>query len=226
MPKSRKNKVVSLTKVKRKPGEKRDKKDKLIDQVRSHAAKFPRAYLMSISNSRTTAIQELRAKFRPGVLVCAKNTLMKRALGTSASTECEDGIHKLALKMEGLCSVLFTTLELADVQDILAEHRPVDFARGGAVATQTVVLPKGVEALSALPHSIELHLRQLGLPTRLLEGKIHLLGDHTVCTEGKELSPDAAQVLKLLNIKQAELKFTVEAHWSKGVVEDMNLMED
>merc|ERR1719389_630124 len=104
----------------------------------------------------------------------------------------------------------------------------MDFARSGATCTETVELSKGPDTLAKLPHSIEAHLRQLGLPTQLREGVIHLLGDHTVCKEGQELSADAAQILKLLDVKQARFLMTVEAHWTKdgGKFEDCDDMED
>merc|ERR1712217_341959 len=98
----------------------------------------------------------------------------------------------------------------ADVQAFFAEYRPVDYARTGFVAAETVTLPRGPDALAKLPHSIEAHLRALGLPTQLKEGKIHLLADHTVCRNGEELSADAAQMLKLLDIEQAQFIMTVE----------------
>merc|ERR1719476_1846 len=120
--------------------------------------------------------------------------MMQLALGMEPASECQ---------------------EPAEVQRICAEYQPLDYARCGATATTTITLPRGTDALAKLPHSIEAHLRSLGLPTQLVDGRIHLLGDHTVCKEGKELSADAAQVLKLLEIKQAQFTMTVEAHWHR-----------
>ena len=66
-----------------------------------------------------------------------------------------------------------------------------------------------------------------------------MLGEHTVCTAGKELSADAAQVLKLLGIKQAHFTLTIEAgapsasnqfieaHWQKnGEFKECSALED
>lgn len=225
MPKSKRNKVVSLTKVKKRP---REQKDKLIDDIRTHCEKFSRVFLVSVDNSRTTALQALRKQLRPSILVCAKNKVMQLSLGMTPAQECQDNIHKLAERISGNCGLLFTDKPVTEVQSILNAFRPSDFARAGATATETVTLSKGIDALARLPHSIEAHLRQLGLPTQLREGKIHLLGDHTVCKEGQELSSDAAQVLKLLEIKQATFMVTVEAHWTKdgGVFEDCDDMQD
>eukprot|EP00747_Dinoflagellata_sp_TGD_P166906 gnl/TRDRNA2_/TRDRNA2_190448_c0_seq1.p1 gnl/TRDRNA2_/TRDRNA2_190448_c0~~gnl/TRDRNA2_/TRDRNA2_190448_c0_seq1.p1 ORF type:complete len:225 (-),score=52.12 gnl/TRDRNA2_/TRDRNA2_190448_c0_seq1:222-896(-) len=224
MPKSKKAKVVNLTKVKKKT---KEKKDALIEEVREACGKFSRLFLLSMENERNQFLQEVRKKLRPSRLICGKNKQMQLALGTQPSNECQDGVHKIAERISGPCALLFTDKTPAQVQEFVAGYHPVDFARCGATATSTVVLNRGVETLSMLSHSIEAHLRQLGLPTQLREGKIHLLGDHTVCKAGEELSADAAQVLKLMGIKQAQFALSVEAHWERGgKFEDCNMLED
>jgi len=224
MPKSKRNKVISLTKVKKKD---RDAKDGHIDKVRTCCEKFPRVYLIGIENERNHFMQEVRKRLRPGEIICAKNKVMQLALGMTAAQECQDNIHKIANRISGPCALLFTEKPPAEIQQLFTEYRPLDFARAGATATETVTLSKGPDALARLPHSIEAHLRAIGLPTQLKEGRIHLLGDHTVCKEGQEISADVAQVLKLLEIKQAKFLLTVEAHWKKGgEFEDCDVMED
>lgn len=224
MPKNKRNKVVSLTKTKKKP---RETKDKLIDEIRSCCEKFSRVYMIEIENERNVFLQEVRKQLRPGRLFCARNKVMQIALGMEASSECQDGIHQIAQMISGPCALLFSDKAPAEVQGYFAGYKPLDFARCGAVATQTTTLARGTDALAALPHSIEAHLRQLGLPTQLLQGKIHLLGDHTVCKEGKDISADAAQILKLLGIKQAEFSISVGAHWKRGgAFVDCSTLED
>lgn len=224
MPKSKRNKVVSLTKVKKKD---RDIKDKHIEEIRTACGKYSRVFLISIENERNTFMQEMRKQLRPGKIICAKNKVMQLALGTTPAQECQDNIHKIAKRITGHCGLLFTNKEPVEVQTLFANYRPLDFARSGATAVETVTLSKGPDALARLPHSIEAHLRQLGLPTMLREGVIHLLGDHTVCKEGQTISGDQAQILKLLEIKQAKFLLTVEAHWKKGgAFEDCDAMED
>jgi len=213
MPKSKRNKVITLTKTKKQP---KEKKDTLIEEIRTSCEKFSRLYLVSIENERNTFMQTVRQKLRPSRLICAKNKVMQLALGTTPSTECQDGVHQIANRITGPCALLFSDKSPSEVQSLFAEYRPHDFARAGATATETVVLPKGEDTLAKLPHSIEAHLRQLGMPTQLINGKIHLLGEHTVCKEGKELTSDAAQVLKLMDVKQAQFTLEVEAHWERG----------
>lgn len=42
-------------------------------------------------------------------------------------------------------------------------------------------------------HAIEPHLRGLGLPTKLEKGVVALYKEHTVCVEGKTLTPEQAR---------------------------------
>jgi len=205
--------VIALTKTKRRT---KDQKDTLIEEIRETTDKFSRCYLLDMDNERNEFLQEVRKKMRPGVMFAAKNKQMQVALGMSPEEEAQDGIHQIAERITGRCVLLFTEKAPAALQGFLAEFRPSSFARNGAIATQTVVLPRGVDTLAKMPHSIEEHLRKCGLPTQLLDGKIHLLGDYTVCKEGDRLSSDAAQILKLLEIKMAQFSLTVVAHWTKG----------
>jgi len=224
MPKSKRNRVVPLSKVKKRP---KDAKGKQIDEIRECCEKFQNLFLLSLENERTTFLQVVRQKLRPSRMILGRNKVMQVALGMSPEQECQDNIHEIAHRITGRCGLLFTDKTSAEVQAFLAEYRPVDFARCGATATDTITLPRGIEALAKLPHSIEPHLRQLGMPTQLREGKIHLLGDHTVCEAGKELTADAAQVLKLLEIKQAQFVLSVEAQWSRdGSFKDLSTLED
>jgi len=224
MPKSKRNKVITLSKVKKKD---RSLKDKTVESIHSACEKFSRCYLIDIENERNTFMQEIRKKLRPGIIIHARDKVMQLALGMTPEQECQDNIHKIAQRISGKCCLLFTDMKPTEVEKIFADYRPLDYARQGAIATETVTLSKGVDALARLPHSIEAHLRQLGLPTQLREGKIFLLGDHVVCKKDQQISADQAQILKLMEIQQARFMLSIEAHWKKGgEFVDCDVMED
>ena len=72
-------------------------------------------------------------------------------------------------------------------------YKEADFARAGDKATETIELAAG--PLPQFAHSIEPHLRKLGLPSSLDKGVVTLLKDHTVCKAGEVLNADKANVL-------------------------------
>jgi mRNA turnover protein 4 len=86
-----------------------------------------------------------------------------------------------------------------------------EFATGGTIATETIILRKGFETLAKFSHSIEPHLRSLGLPTRLVNSKIELNLDYVLAEEGKPLTVDQCKLLKLMDHKMARLKFEIKA---------------
>jgi mRNA turnover protein 4 len=212
MPKSKRDKVVSLTKVKKKS---KSAKETLVESIREAVSVSKHVYLLEIENERTDLLQQVRAGLRPGMVICGKNKLMQLALGVTAQTECEDNIRVFAKRISGSCAILCTTMPLAKVQAAVAAIAPEVHARSGSEATQTVTLPAGTAALKSFPHSAEPHLRSLGLPTLLKDGVIHLLGNHTVCEKGEVLDTSKAQLLRQLHIPMVKFKVSVVARWSR-----------
>ena len=83
------------------------------------------------------------------------------------------------------------------------------------MATQTVSLESGFDALMSFPHSMEVQFRKLGMPTLLYDGKVKLLADYTVCNEGDILTASQAQILKLLNIQMGKFQVIIKAVYDK-----------
>ena len=113
-----------------------------------------------------------------------KNKVMGVALGRSPEDEHADNSHLLTKYMTGQVCLLFTNLDKQGVEAAFKEAEKEDFACAGMPAAFTVHLEKGVKALDGFGHSMETHLRTLGLPTKLNFQKIELLADVFVCREG------------------------------------------
>eukprot|EP00922_Rhytidocystis_sp_ex-Travisia-forbesii_P032451 GHVS01048210.1.p2 GENE.GHVS01048210.1~~GHVS01048210.1.p2 ORF type:complete len:132 (-),score=19.21 GHVS01048210.1:58-453(-) len=118
--------------------------------------------------------------------------------------------------MKGARGLLFTDLPPAQVQEQFDQVHPAEFARSGFCATDTIILKEGEKSLKEFPASVESYLRKLGLPTLLKNGVIHLLGDYTVCTEGKEINSSQAQLLKMLGIRMSSFRMEMLCSWHAG----------
>ena len=92
---------------------------------------------------------------------------MSKALGTSPETEDADNAHKLSEFLSGQVCLAFSNLKQKDFEKELKKYECEDFAQAGALATYDVYLEKGVDSLSGYSHSMEVYLRELGLPTKL-----------------------------------------------------------
>ncbi|OQR73402.1 mRNA turnover protein 4-like [Tropilaelaps mercedesae] len=74
---------------------------------------------------------------------------------------------------------------------------------------------------------MEPQFRRLGLPTKLVKGKIKLLQDFTVCSKGDTLTPEMADVLKHVGIQMADFHVTLEFLWRKdGTTRTLNEKEE
>ena len=87
----------------------------------------------------------------------------------------------------------------------MEEYAEEDYARSGFESTETVVLPAG--PLEDFAHSIEPHLRQLGLPTTLQKGAVTLLQEYKVCSKGQILSPEQCKILVCIHFFNCILVF-------------------
>lgn len=156
-----------------------------------------------------------------GRLFFGKTKVMAKALGTSPETEHLPNLSSLASHLSGNVGLLFTSRQPTDVIEYFASYSEVDFARAGTAATYTFTIPEGVvysrggelpvEDDEPLPASMETQVRKLGMPTRLVKGKVTLDADYTVVKEGKEMDSHQASLLKMFGVAMAEFRVSLIA---------------
>lgn len=155
---------------------------------------------------------------------------MAVALGTTPETEAAVNLHQLTPYITGAVGLLFTARSSESVINYFANFHPLDFARAGNIATRSFTIPNGlvysrageipIEDDEPLSHTIEPALRKLGVPTRLVKGKVMLeLTDsqdgYVVCREGEELDSRQTTLLKMFGVVSAEFKVELKASWER-----------
>ena len=106
MPKSKRNKVVPLTKVKSKG---RSGKEQLAEQVREAAEAYKNAFVLSFENIRAGPFKQMAHNMRADSrFFFGKNKVIALALGRSPEEEMADNTHLLSKYMRGQVCVLFT----------------------------------------------------------------------------------------------------------------------
>ncbi|XP_026077517.1 mRNA turnover protein 4 homolog [Carassius auratus] len=209
MPKSKRDKKVSLTKTTKKGLE---AKQNLIEELRKCADIYRYVFVFSVENMRNNKLKDIRTAWKHSRFFFGKNKVMMIALGKGPTDEYKDNLHKVSKFLRGEVGVLFTNKTKDEVQEYFSNFKEVDYARAGSVATMSVTLDEG--PLEQFPHSMEPQLRQLGLPTALKKGVVTLIKDFEVCKEGDTLTPEHARILKLFAIEMAEFKISVKCMWN------------
>nr|ALS04822.1 mRNA turnover 4-like protein [Pseudodiaptomus poplesia] len=230
MPKSKRDKKISLTQVDKKNG--LETKQKLVDTVRNCVDTYARIFVFKPENMRNLKLKEVRDKWNHSKFFIGRNRVIAKALGKTEAEEYNENLHKISLLLRGECGLLFTNEKTQDVLEYFQNLAEPDFARTGGKCTETVVLPEG--PLPDFSHAIEPQLRQIGLPTTLKKGVVTLIKEHTVCREGDILTSEQARILKLLGKEQAEFRLRMLAVWGNdgsfevlaSIPEEASMSED
>uniref|UniRef100_A0A8C2QCI9 Ribosome assembly factor mrt4 n=1 Tax=Cricetulus griseus TaxID=10029 RepID=A0A8C2QCI9_CRIGR len=205
MPKSKRDKKVSLTKTAKKGLE---LKQNLIEELRKCVDTYKYLFIFSVANMRNSKLKDIRNAWKHSQMFFNKNKLVMVALGRSPSEEYKDNLHQVSKKLRGEVGLLFTNCKKE-------EYTEMDFARNKAGNKATLTMSLDPWPLKQFPHSMEPQLRQLGLPTALKKGVVTLLSDYEVCKEGDVLTPEQASVLKLFGYEMAEFKVTIKYMWDQ-----------
>lgn len=159
-----------------------------------------------------------------------RGAVMAKALGTTLEEEHRVGLHKLAKQIKGQVGLFFTDTEPQEVIEWFADFQQPDFARAGNIASRTVILPLGPvmrhhsDPPEPFPHNEEPQLRKLGLTTSMNRGVPTLTAPHKLCTQGKVLTAEQAQLLKLIGEKMVVFRVGLIARWdsTSGEVEQID----
>ncbi|XP_055531803.1 mRNA turnover protein 4 homolog [Wyeomyia smithii] len=215
MPKSKRDKKVSLTKTERKG---LSNKQQIIEDIQECRQKYANIFLFSVQNMRNTKLKDIRTAWKNSRFFFGKNRVMQ--LGLNFVSEDGDDDPKLGKDLEqlrehmvGQCGLLFTSETKETVLEWFDSYSADEFARSGFRASKTVRLKEG--PLEEFSHAIEPHLRSLGLPTKLERGIVTLYKDFTVCEKGKVLTPEQARILKLLGKPLAKFKVVINCCYTK-----------
>jgi len=220
MPKSKRNKVISLTKTKKKG---RLVKDKLVESVRDASMKYKSVYLFRPKNMRNNSLKNVRNDWAGSKMFLGKNKVMMYALGDSADTEIMQGVSVLTQRINGNCGLLFTNKKKAAVIKYFDEHQESCYARSGNEAMGDFKLDKGP---LTLPFSVEPRLRRLGLETKLNEGIIQLLAPTQLCAKGDILTPEQCDLLEIFEAKQSVFRISLDSMCSGGKFEELAEVDD
>ncbi|CAI9769246.1 unnamed protein product [Fraxinus pennsylvanica] len=210
MPKSKRNRPVTLSKTKKKG---REHKENVVNAIRESVEKYDSVYVFTFENMRNLKFKEFRDQLKSSSrFFLGSNKVMQVALGRSIADEIRPGLHKISKLLRGDSGLCCTSLPKEEVERLFNEYEDYDFARTGSIATEKVELNEG--PLDQFTHEMEPFLRKQGMPVRLNKGVVELVSDFIVCEEGKALSPEAARILRLLGIKMATFKLHLTCRWS------------
>lgn len=121
MPKSKRNKIVHLTQVKKKG---KDHKDDLMKQLEQNVAQFQRVFIFDFDKTKSDRIMALRLKLKPfGKIFAGRNSLVSVTLKTIGSRTNRD-FEELIAQVVGHRGLLFTDVSSDKLIELLERDLP------------------------------------------------------------------------------------------------------
>lgn len=106
MAKSKRNKVVSLTKTKK--SNVSDKKLNLVEKIQKYLNNYKYCYVFQYKNMTAMPMQELRNYWSDSKFVIGKNKVLQIALGRNEEETFKKNTYKLAQYLNNSCGLFFT----------------------------------------------------------------------------------------------------------------------
>ncbi|KAL9603067.1 MAG: hypothetical protein Q9219_001431 [cf. Caloplaca sp. 3 TL-2023] len=223
MPKSKRAKVVHLTKTQKKG---KELTLRLYANIQECIPQYPYIYVFSVENMRNNYLKEVRTELAgDSRIFFGKTRVMAKALGESPSSESFPSTSLLSVHLTGPCGLIFSHQDPPSILAYFSNFHPLCYARTGIISTRSFTLPTGTLYTRAgeipttedvpLAHSIEPTLRKLGVPTKLVKGRVELDEPFEVCREGEVLGSGQTTLLKMFGVATAEFGVEVKAWWIK-----------
>ncbi|KAK9453175.1 ribosomal protein L10-domain-containing protein [Dipodascopsis uninucleata] len=234
MPKSKRSKLITLTKTQKKG---KEGKELLFNQIRESLEIYKYVWVFDVANMRNTFLKDVRRDWTGSRLLFARTKVMAKALGITREEEYRENLSKLSKYVKGAVGLLLTNEPPETVESYFSEFKKSDYPRAGQIATVSFTLPSGViysrggqipeEDDIPLPHSLESTMRtQLGVPTTLKNGKVYIDNEFKVCGKGDILDAKQSRLLKLFGIACAEFTIRLVAYWTDGKVHELDSSPD
>ncbi|KAG6794202.1 hypothetical protein POTOM_003440 [Populus tomentosa] len=114
MPKSKRNRPVTLSKTKKKG---REHKESIVNSIRDAVEKYNSIYVFSFENMRNLKFKEFREQHKlTSRFFLGSNKVMQVSLGRSAADEIRPGLHKVSKLLCGDAGLFLTNLPRQEVE--------------------------------------------------------------------------------------------------------------
>uniref|UniRef100_A0A8V0ZDN7 Ribosome assembly factor mrt4 n=1 Tax=Gallus gallus TaxID=9031 RepID=A0A8V0ZDN7_CHICK len=183
MPKSKRDRKVSLTRTPRKGLE---AKQALIAELRRCVDTYKHIFIFSVANMRNNKLKDVRNAWKHSRIFFGKNKVMMVALGREPSSEYRENLHQVSKHLRGEVGLLFTNRTKEEVDEPFYIY---DKAHSSALSHSALYqnMPPAQSSVprAALPAALSAHLPQVvlqlqggGLCTSGEQGDVHRQPGH------------------------------------------------
>ncbi|MFX1250392.1 MAG: 50S ribosomal protein L10 [Promethearchaeota archaeon] len=192
-----------------------DNKTHILNEISQLIEKHSVIGVLRLDGISTNVIQGVRTALRENSTIkVTKNTL--KFLALEACEKKKPNIGKLKEHLQGSCALLFTDFDPYYLQSILQKTQMAVPAKIGQEVPNDVIVPAGDTGLN--PGPVMSEFREVGINTRVEQGKIKIIKDTKVLSKGEVVTANHASILSKLDIKPFLLGMTLSAAYKDGEI--------
>jgi len=197
------------------------KKEAFANRLLKLVTDYNKALLVEIDNVGSHHMQKIRKAVRgEAVILCGKNTLIRRALRNNA--EQHEAIQAILPLLKGNVALVFTSGNLSAVRSKLLEMKVSAPAKAGSIAPVDVIVPKGNTGMEPTKTSF---LQALNIPSKINKGQVEIVNDVHLIKAGDKVGTSEATLLQMLNIKPFFYGVSVKHVYDNGIIYSAKVLE-
>ncbi|MBT4651097.1 50S ribosomal protein L10 [Candidatus Woesearchaeota archaeon] len=189
-------------------------KKKLVQEITKKIKEYPVVGLVNMENLPAKQLQIMRAILgKKNILIdMARKKLLQLALKESK----QENMDQLTEKIKGMPALLFSKENPFTLYSILQKNKSPAPAKANQEAPKDIVVSAGPTTFA--PGPIISELAEVGIKTKVDNGKLAIIDDTTVAKEGDLISTKLAGILTRLNIQPMEIGLNIVAVWEGGSI--------
>jgi large subunit ribosomal protein L10 len=190
-------------------------KKKKVEEIKELIRKYPLFGIVNMENLPSLQLQRIRAQMKGKILIkMAKKRLIKICIQQLKNEK--KGIEKVNELMRGMPALIFTDEDPFKLVNLLNKSKSKAPAKAGQIAPSDIIIPAGPTSFA--PGPIISELAQVGIKTKVVDGKLNVNEDTVVVKEGEVINSKVADILTRMGIEPMEIGLDVICVYDNGVV--------
>jgi len=200
---------------------KKEKKEEYFQKLIKLLHEYQKILLVTCDNIGSNHMQKIRRSLRgKATLLMGKNTMMRKAIRMSVeqNKKWEQILPHIAYNV----GMIFTNGDLQDIKaSVLASRVPAP-AKIGALAPNSVVIPKGMTTLEPTKTGF---LQALNIASKITRNQIEILNDVHLIKEGDKVGSSEAALLQMLDIRPFEYGLKITVIYDQGALYSVKVLD-
>ena len=182
-----------------------------------------KCFIVQADNVGSKQFMDIRAAIRGNsTVIMGKNTMVRRCIRSYVERTGNEQWAGIVDHINGNVGLVFTTGELTQVKDTIAEFKVGAPAKVGTLAPVNVSIPAGNTGMDPSQTSF---FQVLNIPTKITKGTIEITADIQVVTAGEKVGASEATLLSKLGIKPFSYGLKVQTVYEDGSIYDAKVLD-